>query len=180
MSTYVDNIELQTFTCGKCGVTWAMPVTFVTALRSSGKTFYCPNGDARVFRESTEDRLRRDLAAKETLLQSARTEAAQVTRQLDNAKKAHKRMRTRVMNGVCPCCNRSFQNLRNHMQTQHPEFGKSRTLRVVREAFGMTQGDVAGEAGVTTPQVSLFERGYSVTQYASNALDRWLERQGEP
>jgi hypothetical protein len=23
---------------------------------------------------------------------------------------------------VCPCCNRSFQNLRRHMATKHPEF----------------------------------------------------------
>jgi rubrerythrin len=26
----------------------------------------------------------------------------------------------RVKNGVCPCCNRTFQNLMAHMKTKHP------------------------------------------------------------
>jgi hypothetical protein len=33
-----------------------------------------------------------------------------------------KRQLERVASGVCPCCNRSFVNLRRHMKTQHPEF----------------------------------------------------------
>ena len=34
--------------------------------------------------------------------------------------KAEKQLK-RVHNGVCPCCNRSFQNLQKHMKTKHPE-----------------------------------------------------------
>jgi hypothetical protein len=30
----------------------------------------------------------------------------------------------RIGNGVCPCCNRSFTNLRRHMTTKHPEYPK--------------------------------------------------------
>lgn len=32
---------------------------------------------------------------------------------------------TRVKNGVCPCCNRSFQNLKRHMNTKHPNWSEN-------------------------------------------------------
>jgi Fe-S oxidoreductase len=31
------------------------------------------------------------------------------------------RIKTRVANGVCPHCNRTFQNLARHMASQHPD-----------------------------------------------------------
>jgi hypothetical protein len=27
-----------------------------------------------------------------------------------------------VANGVCPCCNRTFQNLARHMAGKHPDY----------------------------------------------------------
>jgi dsDNA-binding SOS-regulon protein len=35
-----------------------------------------------------------------------------------------KKQLARVHNGVCPCCNRTFQNLLRHMETKHPEYKK--------------------------------------------------------
>lgn len=32
------------------------------------------------------------------------------------------RIKNRVKNGVCPCCNRTFQNLMRHMATKHPDY----------------------------------------------------------
>ena len=32
------------------------------------------------------------------------------------------RIRQRIANGVCPCCQRSFGNVRAHMETQHPDY----------------------------------------------------------
>lgn len=32
------------------------------------------------------------------------------------------RLRNRIKAGVCPRCNRTFQNLQRHMAGQHPEF----------------------------------------------------------
>ena len=37
-------------------------------------------------------------------------------------KAAKTRLKNRVGKGVCPCCNRSFANLKRHMASQHPEF----------------------------------------------------------
>ena len=72
--------------------------------------------------------------------------AAKESAALAQVSKAHKRMRERVMNGVCPCCNRTFQNLREHMKSEHADFGTVQTLAALRQAFGMTQEAVAKEA----------------------------------
>lgn len=32
------------------------------------------------------------------------------------------RIKNRVKNGVCPCCNRTFENLARHMQAKHSDF----------------------------------------------------------
>jgi hypothetical protein len=31
-------------------------------------------------------------------------------------------MRKRIQSGVCPCCNRTFENLGRHMKSKHPAF----------------------------------------------------------
>ena len=82
-----------------------------------------------------------------------------------------------MANGVCPCCNRSFENLRNHMHTQHPDYGQEKTLRALRIAFGMTQEALAREAGVTAPQVSMFENNRPVSAEARTRLEWWLDNQ---
>lgn len=48
--------------------------------------------------------------------------AAALGRSLTAQRGATKRLSNRVKNGVCPCCTRSFHNLREHMKTQHPDF----------------------------------------------------------
>lgn len=75
---------------------------------------------------------------------------------------------------MCPCCNRTFQNLLRHMQTEHQG---ELTLRAFREAFGMTQGALAQEIGVSQAHISAAERGKSVAQYAQWAIDSWMARQ---
>ena len=35
------------------------------------------------------------------------------------------RVKRRVGNGVCPCCNRTFKNLADHMTTKHPDYAGS-------------------------------------------------------
>ncbi|MEG3193744.1 helix-turn-helix transcriptional regulator, partial [Lysobacter sp. D1-1-M9] len=122
-------------------------------------------------------KLRDELARKDADLARAKERTADLARERDQVAKAHRKMRRRVMNGVCPCCNRSFQNLREHMQTKHADFGKEQTLKALREAFGMTQGDVADEAFVKPPYVSLYERGKPVPAEARERLDWWLESQ---
>lgn len=176
MATFADNQWFETHTCGKCGIAWAAPISFFEEHRQTRKTFWCPNGHPRVYRESTEDKLRRELAREKEMRDAAEKRASTVDSERVQITKAHQKMRLRVMNGVCPCCNCTFQNLMQHMKSEHPDFAEVRTLLTLRTAFGMTQDAVAREAGVDAPHVSLYERGKPVSERARRRIEGWLAR----
>lgn len=118
--------------CGECGITFAMPKQFDEEKQregASGDGFYCPNGHCRAYKETTVVILERQLArekqrtdqlAAET--KDLRNRKAAVERTLTATRGVVTRIKNRVKNGVCPCCNRSFANLHRHMQSQHPGF----------------------------------------------------------
>lgn len=110
--------ELVVTTCW-CGIQFAMPSDLMRWHRQSeGNSTYCPLGHAGVVRETTASKLAAAEARERHLedqLQAAEMEAEAVRVKLI-------RDRQRFANGVCPCCNRSFQNVRQHMATQHPEY----------------------------------------------------------
>lgn len=63
--------QLETLTCGQCGMDFAVPVHWLNARRNekeNGGAFYCPNGHNRAFTESELDRVKRQLAEKERAL----------------------------------------------------------------------------------------------------------------
>ena len=131
-------------TCCKCGTRFAMaPEVYHTAkARREEFSFYCPNGHAQhyVTGKTDKERLQEELS-------QARQEAAhledEAKYQRDRAKVAERsaaaykgvatRARNRIKNGVCPCCNRTFQNLAAHMASQHPEFGSGEDIERARE-----------------------------------------------
>lgn len=177
MSTWVEGVEMRTTTCASCGVMFALTAELMTKLRNTHRDFHCPNGHVLVFRGDSEaDRLKRELRRREEMLEAANARASTAERDLRATTKAHKKMRARVMNGVCPCCDRTFQNLMRHMRTQHPEFTELQTLGALRKAFAMTQEAVGQEVGLPAPYVSNFERGRYVPEQARLRLQAWVDR----
>lgn len=176
MTVYVDSVEFITHICGECGVAFALSRSFQEARKKDRKTWYCPNGDPRVFTGKTEaEKLQEELARQQQITEAERARAARIEQERDQVARAHNRMRQRVMNGVCPCCNRTFQNLLAHMKTEHQG---DINLGTLRQAFGMTQAAIAQEIGVNPMHVSLYERGRPVADWAKSALDSWVDRQG--
>ena len=176
MGKFADNVWFEVETCCKCGMAFAMPLDFQNRRRNDRQSFYCPAGHGQHYTGKTEEqKLRDQLAARDASLARAQEQVQTLASERDHITKAHKKMRARVMNGVCPCCNRSFSNLREHMKTQHADFGSERTLKALRDAFGMTQADVASEASTMPAYVSLYERGRPVPDVARRRLDWWLE-----
>ena len=122
---------LKTFTvgtCVSCGVDFAMTDDLIRARRRDGKTFWCPNGHPQSYTETDATRLKK--AQQE--LERARATQTHLRDQRDAAERsasAYKgqvtRIKKRVGNGVCPCCNRSFANLGRHMAGQHPDYRDS-------------------------------------------------------
>ncbi len=181
MTMFVDQIAMETISCSVhgCGITFAIPAVLVEKRRNDHQNFWCPNGHCLSYKGKTEaQKLKDQLAEKEQQLDYARQRANHAEEKTATVTRAHKRMRERLKNGVCPCCNRSFENLRRHIADMHPDFGAAESIKALREALGLTQAMLAEEVGVRTNQVSLFERNKAVPQYASEALGAWLLTQG--
>lgn len=134
--------------CPMCFVYYSAPNALFEARRADGKNFYCPNGHILSYKDNEQDRIRQE---RDRLKQeSARLEEARLLaiRQRDSARdKTHQterrlaaqrgvttRLKNRVANGVCPCCNRTFVDLARHMSTKHK---------------GFVAEDVQAEVGVT-------------------------------
>lgn len=128
MNTTFDRVETYVvLICPECGTRFGMSQAFFDARKEDKKTWYCPNGHARVFvGESRDDKIQRLTGA----LDRERTKVEAYRKDLDYAKRATKaqgtrlrKLKERVKHGVCPCCQRTFQNLARHMNRQHPGFG---------------------------------------------------------
>ena len=63
-----------------------------------------------------------------------------------------------------------------HMKTEHPEFKEIKTLAMLRTAFGMSQLQVAREAGVTLNYISNYERNKYVAEYAKEKIEAWVNK----
>lgn len=109
---------------------WMTQATYQTYKRNL-QTFYCTHGHGQRFVEgkSEEQKLRDQLDEERRQRQRAEQRVAQAQdeaqheRNRANGYKGHAtRITKRAKAGVCPCCNRSFENLRRHMDTKHPTF----------------------------------------------------------
>lgn len=180
MATFSENTWFHTVTCCNCGLQFAMADGFYKKRLEKQDSFYCPAGHGQHFTGTTEaEKLRRQLDAQTARVERAEQRASEADAERRRIARAHRKMRSRVANGVCPCCNRSFENLRRHMQSEHADFGQPQTLKALREAFGMTQSDVAREAGTNVAYVGYFERGKPLPVEARDRLYCWIETQAE-
>lgn len=132
MALYDTIVGFETIQCCNCGVDFGMTHAFIRSRREYGQMFYCPNGHPQCYTESEVARLQRALDAKkrreeylESRINEERLEKQATERRLSATKGALTRTKNRVSKGVCPCCNRSFEDLRRHMESQHPDFSKT-------------------------------------------------------
>jgi hypothetical protein len=135
--TIERKLNLTTETCSSCGTLFAMEETLQKERLADKRSFFCPNGHSLSYVGKSEtEKLREQLEAERRARQrieqdnayqrDQRREAeerAQHERHRANGYKGHAtRITKRAKAGVCPCCNRTFQQLARHMQTQHPTF----------------------------------------------------------
>lgn len=140
MSAITLDVELNVLSCCACGMTFAVPKSWETDRRREHDTWYCPNGHGQHFPGKTDaekakaeaEKLRSELALSRQngkyLRDRVREEREAKERQKRRAAafKGHlHRTKRRVANGVCPCCNRHFEDLHRHMETKHPEYAEA-------------------------------------------------------
>ena len=122
LTTTISLVEIQ---CGACGTFHAIPKAMYDAALEDGGYWSCPNGHRRGY---TEGRKQREAVVRERDLLKQRL-AQRDDDILDLQRKLHKqenkvtRLKKRAAAGVCPCCNRQFQNLLTHMKTKHADYG---------------------------------------------------------
>jgi hypothetical protein len=112
--------------CATCGIVFAGPDNFVRTKREQGGTFFCPNGHSQHYGKGEVQKLRDELEATKKRMQAQieweKSCRSGAERKAIALKGQVTKIKNRVGNGVCPCCNRTFQNLMAHMKTKHPEF----------------------------------------------------------
>lgn len=123
MKTQAYTAELVVVHCGKCEATFGMDREFYEARRRDRRTWYCPNGHPRVFTgESREERLERELQGAQRRAAAAEGRAERQERRARAYKGQVTKIKRRVGNGVCPCCQRTFKDLAAHMGEKHPDW----------------------------------------------------------
>lgn len=131
--TFTGTLEIITCCHEDCKQKFAMEDALYRQRKNDHYTFYCPRGHKQHFPDkSNEELLQQELQQQKekierleqsrtslhTLLTNERTGRRNEVRSLKGAKT---RILNRVKNGVCPCCNRSFSNLKRHMDSKHPD-----------------------------------------------------------
>lgn len=130
MATKTVDVELATVNCC-CGGVYAITERVRAYHQEKGTCWTCPYcqcswgfaGNGRV------QQLEKELARAHQRIDQVKADAdwqkkqRQATeRQLSAQRGVTTRIKNRVKNGVCPCCNRHFENLERHMKGQHPEY----------------------------------------------------------
>ena len=125
MKTISVDVALTVINCGCCGGIYAINERFREKCQEDGKTWSCPyckvgwgyaKGTNAKLKEEIE-RQKLELAAAQKRERDALAEAEHFRKSRD----AERKKMDRVKAGVCPCCNRSFQNLARHMKSKHSE-----------------------------------------------------------
>lgn len=124
--TYSDTLTV--IDCCSCGMPFGVPTNWEQKRRADGGGFYCPNGHDLIFRESDVKRLERELAAANQKIASERARRLSTQDQLEATERSRSavkgqltKVKNRIQKGVCPHCNRHFENVQRHMASKHPE-----------------------------------------------------------
>ena len=115
---------LECMTCASCGTAFAVPAQVMKKGRENHGEVYCPNGHINVWRKSEVEKLTEQLAAEQQKASSYRTRLEAEEQQRFAAEAARDKLKRRIKRGVCPCCKRSFENVKRHICTKHPEFAE--------------------------------------------------------
>lgn len=129
MNTLLDKttVKLHRVECCNCGVVFAITQDMYERRLEDGENFFCPNGHKQHY--TRKEKLEDKIAELEDKLQLAKNRATYNQNQSQhraNQVRAYKghltRLKMKVADGRCPCCNTHFKDLHEHMQKEHPDY----------------------------------------------------------
>jgi len=118
--------EVQVIEMSGCGHTIYMSKIHNENVRKTHESFFCTYcGRTNYYPHKTkEEKLRAQLNATRDQLETIRHQRDRAEYKRRAEKGAKTRIKNRIANGVCPCCNRSFKNLAAHMKNKHPDYAE--------------------------------------------------------
>lgn len=128
---FAGDTDLTVVSCSSCHVTYAIPTSFYKSAlkwrgdRTDGRGWKicCPFGHTWWYVGETETEKLRRIANEARHRAAAERDLRQHTeRKLAAQKGATTKARKRHADGVCPCCKRSFKQVREHMARMHPDY----------------------------------------------------------
>ncbi len=123
----VVNSTYELVDCPNCGMSFAITEEFENRRRDDGHSFYCPHGHSMSYGDTTQKQLQREREKSARLtarLDQVKADRDAAERSRSALKGQVTKIRNRVANGVCPCCNRTFPDLAAHMKTKHPDYAE--------------------------------------------------------
>jgi hypothetical protein len=93
--------EMEEMVFGCCGTVVWLPRDFLDDKRKTGRSFYCPNGHVRVYKETTANRLQRELEITKKKLESQDSTISS------------------LKSGKCPFCWKTVKDLSGHISRCH-------------------------------------------------------------
>lgn len=130
-TTITVSTDLNVRVCPSCSGVYAITNAYFNEAKRIGgfkKPWTCPYcKEERGFGEGENDKLKKqieELASNAEYFRKGRDAALQEAdhfrKSRDGMKGALCKERKRIVNGACPCCNRTFANLASHMKSKHP------------------------------------------------------------
>jgi hypothetical protein len=118
---YELNLTVTSIECCTCGHLIFMSTDFETRRRRDKNYWYCTScgQGQRWSGESDIDKVKKELDAETKRKMDALAQANELRASLQKVQDDAARLKKRAHAGVCPCCNRTFQNVARHMKTKH-------------------------------------------------------------
>lgn len=124
--TYRGQLVVQVCWCGMHHAVPSELVDYQKRQHDNGRdvtSIHCPLGHGHVpAGEGKAARLERELAYERNRRARLAADLDQTQASLRAQKGATTRARKRAAAALCPCCNRSFVQLRRHMAAKHPDY----------------------------------------------------------
>lgn len=117
--------------CCNCGMPFYLTKDLQNRLRKEpGTSFWCPKGHGQHYTgETPEQKLKKQLAAAQAEAEFAyqklgeeRETSEHFKRRLSSVRGHLTRAKNQLLKGNCPCCDEHFDDLEQHITTQHPDF----------------------------------------------------------
>lgn len=135
-SVTVSGRQMILESCCNCGVEFCFPEAIYRDAQDNkgpnGRSIKCPNGHGFHYTGETEaEKMRRQRDQARQEVARVEQEKADALAKADKADRALKRHKKRSAAGTCPCCQRTFANMAQHMKQQHPAYVRDQGAKVV-------------------------------------------------